>query len=298
MRKDGTRVKKADLLYTVVPYVMSKRVDSMNMITVDVPVEPLNRYINEQRKQGVGISTISLILCAWLQTVQEYPLLNRFVVNRRLFDRNELCVSMVVLRPGDDESTMSKMYFDRNDTIFTVQEKVSKYFDTNRQASSSNNSTDKLANVLGNIPGLLALGVPLIKWADRHGLLPKAIINASPFHASLAITNLASIRTNHIYHHVYEFGTISVFMAMGNLREVPTRDRDQVVFKRCLPIGVVMDERICSGHYFANALSQMQKYWRDPSLMEMTYDQQQAAAKAEKEAKAAAKAAKEQDIKG
>ena len=294
MRKDGTRVKKADLLYTVVPYVMSKRVDSMNMITVDVPVEPLNRYINEQRKQGVGISTISLILCAWLQTVQEYPLLNRFVVNRRLFDRNELCVSMVVLRPGDDESTMSKMYFDRNDTIFTVQEKVSKYFDTNRQASSSNNSTDKLANVLGNIPGLLALGVPLIKWADRHGLLPKAIINASPFHASLAITNLASIRTNHIYHHVYEFGTISVFMAMGNLREVPTRDRDQVVFKRCLPIGVVMDERICSGHYFANALSQMQKYWRDPSLMEMTYDQQQAAAAAEKEAKAAAKAAKEQ----
>ncbi|MBQ1343280.1 MAG: hypothetical protein IIY40_03870 [Firmicutes bacterium] len=298
MRKDGTRVKKADLLYTVVPYVMSKRVDSMNMITVDVPVEPLNRYINEQRKQGVGISTISLILCAWLQTVQEYPLLNRFVVNRRLFDRNELCVSMVVLRPGDDESTMSKMYFDRSDTIFTIQEKVSKYFDTNRQASSSNNSTDKLANVLGNIPGLLALGVPLLKWADRHGLLPKAIINASPFHASLAITNLASIRTNHIYHHVYEFGTISVFMAMGNLREVPTRDRDQVVFKRCLPIGVVMDERICSGHYFANALSQMQKYWRDPSLMEMTYDQQQAAAKAEKEAKAAAKAAKEQDIKG
>ena len=98
MRKDGKRVKKADLLYTVVPYVMSKRVDSMNMITVDVPVEPLNRYINDQRKQGRGVSTISLVLCAWLQTAQEYPLLNRFVVNRRLFDRNELCVSMVVLR--------------------------------------------------------------------------------------------------------------------------------------------------------------------------------------------------------
>ncbi|MBR2782611.1 MAG: 2-oxo acid dehydrogenase subunit E2 [Firmicutes bacterium] len=287
MRKDGNRVKKADLLYTVVPYVMSKRVDSMNMITVDVPVEPLNHYINEQRKQGRGISTISLVLCAWLQTVQEYPLLNRFVVNRRLFDRNELCVSMVVLRPGEDESTMSKMYFDRNDTIFTVQQKVSDYFAVNRQASSSNNSTDKLADFLGNVPGLLAVGVPLIKWADRHGLLPKAIIDASPFHASLAITNLASIRTNHIYHHVYEFGTISVFMAMGNLREVPVRERDQVVFKRCIPIGVVMDERICSGHYFAQALTRMQKYWRDPSLMELSYDQQQEAA-AKKAAKAAA----------
>ena len=292
MRKDGKRVKKADLLYTVVPYVMSKRVDSMNMITIDVPVEPLNHYINEQRKQGRGISTISLVLCAWLQTAQEFPLLNRFVVNRRLFDRNELCVSMVVLRPGDDESTMSKMYFDRNDTIFTVQEKVENYFAVNRQASSSNNSTDKLANTLGNIPGLLAVGVPLLKWADRHGLLPKAIIDASPFHASLAITNLASIRTNHIYHHCYEFGTISVFMALGNLREVPVREKGEVVFKRCMPIGVVMDERICSGHYFANALSQMQKYWRDPSLMELPYDQQKAAAEAEAAAKAAAKAAK------
>ncbi len=268
MRKDGTRVKKADLLYTVVPYVMSKRVDSMNMITVDVPVEPLNRYINEQRKQGVGISTISLILCAWLQTVQEYPLLNRFVVNRRLFDRNELCVSMVVLRPGDDESTMSKMYFDRSDTIFTVQEKVSKYFDTNRQASSSNNSTDQLANVLGNIPGLLALGVPLIKWADRHGLLPKAIIDASPFHASLLITNLASIRTNHIYHHVYDFGTTSVGIAMGNMREVPRRTSAGIVFDRCIPLGVVMDERIASGHYFSQFFAHIKRELANPALME------------------------------
>lgn len=298
MRKDGTRVKKADLLYTVVPYVMSKRVDSMNMITLDIPIEPLDRYINEQRKQGVGISTMSLVLCAWVQTVQAFPLLNRFVVNRRIFDRNELCASMVVLRPGDDESTMSKMYFAPDDNIFTVQKKISDYFETNRQASSANNSTDKLANTLGNIPGLLALGVPLLKWADRHGLLPKAIIDASPFHASLAITNLASIRTNHIYHHCYEFGTVSLFMALGNLREVPTRDKGQVVFKRCLPIGVVMDERICSGHYFANAFSHMQKYLRDPSLMELNYGQQQAAAAAEKEAKAAAKAANKQDIKG
>lgn len=290
MRKDGKRVKKADLLYTVVPYVMNKRVDSMNMVTVDIPVEPLNRYINDQRKQGRGISTLALVLCAWVQAVQEYPLLNRFVVNRRLFDRNELCVSMVVLRSGEDESTMSKMYFQRDDNIFTVQEKIDRYFETNRQPSSANNTTDKLAALLGRIPGLLAIGVPILKWADRHGLLPKSIIDASPFHASLAITNLASIRTNHIYHHCYEFGTVSLFMAMGNLREVPTREKDQVVFKRCLPMGIVMDERICSGHYFANALNCMQKYWRDPALMELTYDQQQAAAAAKKAAKAAARA--------
>lgn len=273
MRADGKRAKEAELMYAVVPYIMSKRVDSMNMVTIDVPVAPLHHYINEQRKQGVGISNLALVLAAWVQTVQAYPLLNRFVVNRRLYDRNELCVSMVVLRPGDEDGTMSKMYFDKDDTIFTVQKKIAAYFDENR-AEAASNSTDKLAGALVKVPGLLALGVPLLKLLDRWGLLPKSIIDASPFHASLAITNLASIRTNHIYHHCYEFGTISIFMAMGNLREVPVREREQVVFKRCLPIGVVTDERICSGHYFANALSSIMKYLKDPSLMELPYAQQ------------------------
>ena len=277
MRKDGTRVKKADLLYTVVPYVMSKRVDSMNMITLDIPIEPLDRYINEQRKQGVGVSTMSLVLCAWVQTVQAFPLLNRFVVNRRIFDRNELCASMVVLRPGDDESTMSKMYFAPDDNIFTVQKKISDYFETNRQASSANNSTDKLANTLGNIPGLLALGVPLLKWADRHGLLPKAIIDASPFHGSLAITNLASIRTNHIYHHVYEFGTTSVAITMGNMVEVPRRTRDGIVHDRCIPMGIVMDERIASGVYFASVFARFRQLLAKPELLEKPWEEQERA---------------------
>ena len=57
---------------------------------------------------------------------------------------------------------------------------------------------------------------------------------------SLGITNLASIRTNHIYHHCYEFGTTSVFMAMGNTREVPKRKGDEIVFEKCMPIGVTM----------------------------------------------------------
>ena len=85
---------------------------------------------------------------------------------------------------------------------------------------------------------------------------------------SLCITNLASIRTNHIYHHCYNFGTTSVFFAMGNQREVAKRKGDEIVFERCMPIGVVMDERIASGSYFALAFRYMQKFLSDPSLLE------------------------------
>ena len=119
----------------------------------------------------------------------------------------------------------------------------------------NNNSTDKLIKTLLSIPGLCSFGVWMFKFLDRHGLLPKKIIDASPFHESLLISNLASIRTNHIYHHVYEFGTTSVGITMGNPRVVPRLSRDEVVFERTLPLGVVMDERICSGHYFANAFA-------------------------------------------
>ena len=119
--------------------------------------------------------------------------------------------------------------------------------------------------------GLLSIASALIRAADRLGILPRKLIDLSPFHASLLITNLASIRTNHIYHHVYQFGTISASIAMGNMREVPRRSKDGYVFDRCIPLGVVMDERIASGHYMAQAFAQMKKYLSNPELMERSH---------------------------
>ena len=99
-------------------------------------------------------------------------------------------------------------------------------------------------------------------------MLPKKIIDISPFHISAVVTNLASIRTNHIYHHVYDFGTTSLALAMGNLREVPKRVKGEIVFERCMPIGLVMDERIASGSYFALAFRKFSKLLENPELLE------------------------------
>ena len=267
MRKDGKRVRGADAMYTLIPYIMKHRYDAMNMIEVDIPIAAMQAYLNRKRNEGVTMSHLGVVLAGYLRTVAEFPLLNRFVVNKRIYARNEFPVAMVVLKPGETEGTMSKMRFEPGDDIFTVHRKMNEYIEKNRQVGDTN-ATDDLMRRLLSVPGLANVGVGLFKLLDRYGLLPKSLIDASPFHASLVITNLASIRTNHIFHHLYEFGTSSVFIALGNMREVARRTRDGISFERSLPMGVVTDERICSGSYFARAFRRFRQYLLDPSLLE------------------------------
>lgn len=268
MRADGKRLRNTDPMYTVAAYVMNKRVDSMNMVTLDIPYDPIQNYLNEKRKQGMALSHLCVLIAAYLRTAAEFPLLNRFIMNCKPYARNEFAVAMVVLKSGEmDNGTMSKMYFNMTDTIFDVNKKINEYVSDNR-AVPEKNGTEKMIKILLGAPGVLRIGVGLFKFMDKHGLLPKKIIDASPFHNSLCISNLASIRTNHIYHHCYEFGTTSVFITMGNLREVPKRHGGEIVFERSMPLGVVMDERICSGSYFALAFRRMRQYLRNPELLE------------------------------
>lgn len=271
-RKDGKRVKNADPMYTIVPYIMNKRYDSMNMINLDIPVDPIKEYIKEKRSQGLYVSHLSVIIASYLRAVAHYPLLNRFIVNCMIYARNDIDCAMVVLKDedGEMEGTMSKIRLEEEDTIFTVNDKLTKYIDRNREAKNKN-STDRMIKKLLAFPGLARTGVGLFKFMDKHGLLPSKVIDASPFHTSFTITNLASLRTNYIYHHIYEFGTTSVFIAMGNTREVPFKTKDGVIFRTCIPLGVVMDERICSGHYYAEAFKCMKRYLDNPRLLEKTF---------------------------
>lgn len=269
MRADGRKLKNVDPMYQVVPHIMTERHDAMNMITLDLPLEPMQKYIRKKAEEGIKISHMMLILAAYVRVIAEFPALNRFIVNRKAYAHKDITVSMVVLKTNSrEDETMSKIYLEPTDTIFEVKEKVGKYIDENRK-HDNNNSTDKIIKTLLSIPGLLRFGVKLLKWMDKHGLLPRAIIEASPFHASFLITNLASIRTNHIYHHVYDFGTTSISMALGNMREVPRRTLDgEIVHERCIPAGMVMDERIASGSYFALAFRAFKRYLKNPELLE------------------------------
>ena len=237
MRPDGTRVKDLPPLVAAIPYIMPKRYDAWNSVTENIDEEVIKDFICTHRRAGVRLNHMSVIISAYYKALLRNPKLNYFVMNGRIYRRNHFCVSFVILKKQADgvvNETTLKVYLDENDTVFTVEQQ--------------SNSTDKFAKFMFSVPGLPKFVVWLAYHLDKHGLLPRKIIDLSPFHTSMFITNLASIKTSYIHHHCYEFGTTSVFVCMG--KPVPNYMAGDLS-RKMMPQGIVMDERICTGYEYA-----------------------------------------------
>ena len=79
MRADGRRVRDMEAMYYLIPHILTHRYDAMNMITLDIPMEPLKKYKAEKRKEGYNLSYLGIILAAYLRTAAEYPARDRSV---------------------------------------------------------------------------------------------------------------------------------------------------------------------------------------------------------------------------
>ena len=66
MRRDGKKVKCTDVEYAIVPHIMVDRNDSLNMIELDIPLQPMHDYLNEKRKDGIKLSHLAIIIAALL----------------------------------------------------------------------------------------------------------------------------------------------------------------------------------------------------------------------------------------
>ena len=271
MRPDGTRVKNLPPLVAAIPYIMPKRYDAWNTITENIDEEVIKEFIRDQRRQGVRLNHMSVIISAYYKASLENPKLNYFVMNRKIYKRNHFCVSFVIMKKladGSPSETTLKVYLEPEDTVFTVIVKIKSAIAANEKTEQSN-STDHFARFMFSVPGLPRFVVGLAYFLDKHGLLPRKVIDLSPFHTSLFITNLASIKTSFIHHHCYEFGTTSVFVCMG--RPVPNYMSGDL-HKKMMPLGIVMDERICTGYEYASFCSDFRKYIRQPELLETPFD--------------------------
>lgn len=267
MRADGVRVKNTSAIVSAIPYIMPKRYDAQNFITEYADMEILRRYIHEKRRAGVRIPYMALILAAYFKAYQENPKINRFIMNRKIYQRNHFCVSFVILKnraDGTPDETTIKLFFEDGDDVFSINRKIEEAIARN-QVETHNNNTDKFANFMFSLSLLPALVMGVVNLLDRCGLLPRKIIDLSPFHTSLFITNLASINTSAIYHHCYEFGTTGVFVCMGK----PVANYISGEYrKKLIPLSVVMDERICTGHEYALFWASLRRYLRHPELLE------------------------------
>lgn len=271
-RADGYRVRGNDAMYELVPYIMPYRYDASNSVTVDIDLSLMQDYIKKCRKKGINMSHMSIIIAGALRIASQNPFLNRFVMNRKIYARNHFCVSFVTLQPGKTSDTVNKLYFNLDDDIFTVNQKVQDAIERT-QHPTSQNAMDKLMASLVRIPFLVGAAVGVLKFIDKYFTLPFSIINASPFHTSLFITNLASIRTNAIYHHLYEFGTTGIFISMGQPEKRVEKNGETVEERKIMPLGIVTDERIANGHYYGRCFRELNRYYRNPELLEVPPEQ-------------------------
>ena len=251
-RSDGRKLKTVPPFFRVIPCVMLERNDAQVYFKQDIKLKELDEYIDRKAKEGIKLSYMNIIYAAIVRIIAERPYLNRFAMNGSLYARNQIFVSLAIKKSFADEGqeTTIKLPFTGTENIFEIKEKLDNAIEKNKDYSTSNN-TDALAKTFSIVPnGFIRAAFKFIKFLDKHGAVPKAIISASPFHTSVFLTNVGSLGIDSIYHHLYNFGTTSLFFAMGKKKKSYIYDDDEMHEEKCITIAFVGDERICDGFYY------------------------------------------------
>lgn len=269
-RYDGWRVRNIEPFFAMIPFFLRKRLDAQNYFQERISIDNIEAFIKKHKEEMPGLSIMHVVIAAMVRLVSQRPYLNRFVVWNKLYARNYFNVSMVVKRSLTDggEETMIKPYFHPTDTIYDVVRKVQKELEAIYDEGQQN-SADILSKFLSVFPNfLMRFLVFTFTWMDKLGILPRSLEQISPWHTSLFMTNIGSIGVESIYHHLYEFGTCSIFMAMGKKSTQHTSKRSgEVVPYRSIQLKFAVDERICDGFYYASSLRMLNRIFQNPEQL-------------------------------
>lgn len=271
-RYDGRKLRSLDPFYKIIPYIMKTRIDAQNYFEEKIEISNTESFIIRKRKEtGERISFLHVIIAAMVRTISQKPGINRFVAGQKIFARNEVLISFVLKKEFNEESpeTTLKVKFNTTDTFMDIVRKVNTAIEENR-STDTKNDTDKLAKLIMAIPGqLVRFLVWVLRSLDYIGLMPKIINRLSPFHTSVFITDLGSIGIQPVYHHLYDFGTTSLFVAFGiKMKEKVINSDNEITNKKYVRVCVVTDERIVDGHYFATAFKLYRNLIKRPEVLD------------------------------
>lgn len=270
-RKDGWRLRDIPVFFRVVPFVMRTRLDSQNLYEETLDVEPIMDFLREHREDLPNVSMMTVFVAAMVRMISQRPQLNRFVVHNKLYAHNSIEISIAIKRSMSDEGeeTMIKPSFDPRDTLMDVQRRLDEAIAAGMDSEADGTGIDGVAKVLGKLPDwLFRFAVSLIFWADGLGLLPRTLLQASPWHCSGMFTNVGSLGIGPIYHHLTELGTYSMFLAMGKRERHTIYDENgNATVHRTVGLKTVNDERICDGYYYASSMRYLRRLLNNPALL-------------------------------
>lgn len=270
-RPDGRLLRNIEPLQLITGFLMKRRYDAMNMYEDSFDCTMWDKYIKEKEAEGIRLDYMQIFIAGIVRTIALYPRLNRFVMNGKIYARPKIWVSFTI-HPElhiDSPDTTIKLCFEGTESITEIANIIHEAIRKETVLRTEENDTDKLARFFTAIPsGILNVVVAVLMWMDRHNMLPKAIIDFSPFHTSFYITNLKSLGINYVYHHTCEFGTNGLFFAMGKEKVVPVVEKGEIISQKRMGFSLVSDERFCDGLYFAKALRELRKIMKNPAVLE------------------------------
>ncbi|MEG1789476.1 MAG: hypothetical protein RR230_02345 [Oscillospiraceae bacterium] len=271
-RKDGRRIRSLAPISMLIPYIMVKRNDASNQFAGSIEVTETDRWLRQKRAEGYkGLGMLHLFIAAYIRVISQLPGLNRFLSGQRAYARYDIVINMMVKRgySTDANETCAKVSFEPTDTIYDVYRKMNAAVDKIR-AEADNSGTESAASAFTKIPGLfLKFAIWLLNFIDYFGWLPRSILKVSPFHGSMFVTDLGSLGIPPIYHHLYNFGNLPVFLAFGAKRHVVELDRHGApVERKYVDYKITCDERTVDGYYYASAFKFLKYYMKNPHELE------------------------------
>lgn len=271
-RHDGRKIRTLPPMQYVAVSIMHKRNDAQNLFKSSIDYAYIDEYIRKKREEGLtGFGFMHVIVAAYVRMVSQKPALNRYIAGWKIFARNEIVLSMMVkkeMKVNAQESAI-KVRFQPTDTAEDVYRRMEEAISVARQEGDAN-TFDNVARVINYMPSFILRGfIAFMQFLDFWGIMPKIINEASPFHASVFISNLGSLGIPPIYHHLYNFGNVPVFITFGAKRRELQLNADGTTSPRTMiDYTVVTDERTTDGHYLATALKGLEKLFRSPEKLD------------------------------
>ena len=271
-RRDGKLLRKLDSLHFITGIIYPNRCDNEAYISETVDLTNLNAYL-AKRNETAGdfqYTMFQVIVAALAKTITLRPKMNRFIVNRNFYQRNEVSLSFIVKKQFSDQGAeaLAVLHAKDSDTVDTVHEYIRQQvtFCRSEQVDSSTESMD----MLNRLPRFISkTAVRFICWLDRHGWVPQSMIETDPYYTSCVISNLGSIQLKCGYHHLTNWGTCSLFCIIGEKKLRPFYDEaGRVEMRESLALGITVDERLADGYYYSKSIRLLKHLLQNPELLE------------------------------
>ena len=272
-RRDGTYLKKVDSMHTIMPLMYPNRCDNEAFISERIDLTNVNAYLEKKNAEDpiYRYNLFQIMVTAILKVITLRPKMNRFIANQTLYQRNEVSAAFTVKKIFSDEGgeALAFIHAKDSDTIDTVHDEIFRQvsFCRSEEKDPSTAAMDIIQKTPRTLLKLVGAGA---RYLDRHGWMPKDVVATDPFYASAVLANLGSIQLHSGYHHLTNWGTCSVFCAIGERKSRPFYDDEgNMEMRDSIDLGLTIDERIADGYYYSKTVRLLRKLLENPELLEL-----------------------------